>query len=102
MMALLPSPIGAADHLAVMANLDTPDALRSRWAHSYDLKDYRRGTMAEIVDQGVASCPRCGTTAPYAIEKTGGGQVDSVVSCLVCGKFRVERIAEHEDFSPGQ
>jgi hypothetical protein len=52
--------------------------------------------MSKIVDQGVATCPHhCGGDAPYKLEETDDGRLDSVVSCPRCGSFRIEGIDEH-------
>jgi hypothetical protein len=60
-------------------------------------------SKSKIVDQGVASCPNnCAATAPFVIEETDDGRLDSVVSCPNCGEVRREGLDDHEDFPPGR
>jgi hypothetical protein len=56
--------------------------------------------MANIVDKGVAVCPKCGTDASYEIEETEDGRLDSVITCPKCERFRREGIDHHADFPP--
>lgn len=48
----------------------------------------------EVIDEGPAHCPRCGTAARQKTLEVDGERIDVVITCPNCGQFRNENVAD--------